>query len=415
MLTPSYGLTATERVLPRLALDFTTASLDPRITFTRADATATKVNSSGFIETVAADTARFDFDPITLACKGLLIEESRSNLVFPSADFTTWAALTTNRILNAGTSPDNQNNANKLAPTLGSSTTGSYVLKQVTKAASAITYTGSIYLQADEYEQAVVMLHGASAGNNVQSTITLTSGAASTPTAGGTFTNPAVSVINAGSGWWRVVLTGTSNSDTQINFRIYPRLVGGTGDGTSGILAWGAQLEAGAFPTSYIPTTSAALTRNADVATMTGTNFSDWYNATEGTFSVQANVTSLATQQYVFAAVQGASFNNAIGVNTQLAGSYLYVGDAGVTQATILSAVTANTNAKFVGAYKANSFAYTTNAANTSTDSSGTVPTVDNLIIGSRNGGAAHFNGTMQAIYYYPQRLTNAEVQAFSK
>jgi len=56
MITPSFGLTATERVLPRLALDFTTASLDPRITFTRALDTATRVNASGNIETVLADT-----------------------------------------------------------------------------------------------------------------------------------------------------------------------------------------------------------------------------------------------------------------------------------------------------------------------------------------------------------------------
>jgi hypothetical protein len=45
---------------------------------------------------------------------------------------------------------------------------------------------------------------------------------------------------------------------------------------------WGAQLEVGSFPTSYIKTTSASVTRNGDVAVMTGTDFSDWYNATEG-------------------------------------------------------------------------------------------------------------------------------------
>ena len=75
MITPSFALTATERVLPRLALDFTTASLDPRVTFTRALNTATRINSSGLVETVNADTPRFDY---TLnpggACKGLLIE-----------------------------------------------------------------------------------------------------------------------------------------------------------------------------------------------------------------------------------------------------------------------------------------------------------------------------------------------------
>jgi hypothetical protein len=67
MITPSYLLTATERVLPRLALDFTTASLDPRVTFTRSGNTATVTNSSGVIVAVNADIPRFDFDPVTLA------------------------------------------------------------------------------------------------------------------------------------------------------------------------------------------------------------------------------------------------------------------------------------------------------------------------------------------------------------
>jgi len=84
MITPSFSLTATERVLPRLALDFTTAQLDPRITFTRAGNTATVINASGVIVAVNADLPRFDHDPVTLACKGLLIETSRTNLLLNS-------------------------------------------------------------------------------------------------------------------------------------------------------------------------------------------------------------------------------------------------------------------------------------------------------------------------------------------
>jgi hypothetical protein len=61
-----------------------------------------------------------------------------------------------------------------------------------------------------------------------------------------------------------------------------------TGDGYSGIYIWGAQLEAGAFPTSYIPTVASQVTRSADSASMTGTNFSDWYRADEGTFIVRS-------------------------------------------------------------------------------------------------------------------------------
>ena len=60
------------------------------------------------------------------------------------------------------------------------------------------------------------------------------------------------------------------------------------GNGTSGIYLWGAQLEEGAFPSSYIPTTTAAATRSADVASITGTAFSGWYRQDEGTFYGEA-------------------------------------------------------------------------------------------------------------------------------
>jgi hypothetical protein len=87
MITPSFSLTSTERVLPSMALDFTTANLDSRVTFTRTGNTATVVNSSGNVVGINADLPRFDYDPIALTCKGLLIEESRTNLIPYSSDF----------------------------------------------------------------------------------------------------------------------------------------------------------------------------------------------------------------------------------------------------------------------------------------------------------------------------------------
>jgi hypothetical protein len=84
MMTPSYALTATERVLPNLALDFTTAVLDARVTITRASNTATAINSSGVIAVVNANLPRFDYNPTTLACRGLLIEQASTNVLLNS-------------------------------------------------------------------------------------------------------------------------------------------------------------------------------------------------------------------------------------------------------------------------------------------------------------------------------------------
>jgi hypothetical protein len=123
MITPAYALTATERVLPRLALDFTTGSLDPRVTVTRALDTATRVNSSGFIEGINANLPRFDYDPVTLAPKGLLIEEARTNILLYSNDFRDtatagstrpWVYDNTTITTGAAVSPDGTQNASKI-------------------------------------------------------------------------------------------------------------------------------------------------------------------------------------------------------------------------------------------------------------------------------------------------------------
>ncbi len=73
-------------IMIALNLDFTVPSLDPRITFARAGSTATAVDASGFVSVLNADAPRFDFDPVTLACRGLLIEESRQNRATYSSD-----------------------------------------------------------------------------------------------------------------------------------------------------------------------------------------------------------------------------------------------------------------------------------------------------------------------------------------
>jgi len=84
VFTPSYSLTATERVLPNFAIDFTTGVVDPRIVTSRAGNTATRINASGGIELVNDNLPRLDFDPVTLACRGLLSEGAATNLLLNS-------------------------------------------------------------------------------------------------------------------------------------------------------------------------------------------------------------------------------------------------------------------------------------------------------------------------------------------
>lgn len=384
---------------PKLTLDFTSASLDPRVSFTRALATATRFNSSGLLEVVAADAPRFDFDPVTLACRGLLVENSSQNLFINSEDFTTWSAVTTNRTLAAGISPSGLNNANKLAPTSGASAPNSYILKNVTKAASALPYTMSIFAKAAEYTQVVVLMHGLSSGNNAQTRVTLTDGSNTNPSVAGNFTAPSVQVRNAGGGWWRIELTATTNTDTIVTGRIYPTLIGGTGDGTSGILAWGAQLEAGAFATSYIPTTTTALTRNADVAVMTGTNFSDWWQSSKGGVLVRARPGTVSGVRPWLQFDDGTA-NEIIALRVNTTNPELYIVDGGTPQAQIdAGTIAANTDYSLTGWWATNDCKARLDSGAVVTDTSATIPTVTQARLGS--DGTNYLNGHLASISYY--------------
>jgi len=389
MITPSFGLTATERVLPKLALDFTTASLDSRITFTRAGNTATRINSSGYVETVAADIPRFDYDPVTLVCKGLLIEESRTNLLNYSQTFGTsggaqnnWAdSANLQRVSTTRTSPDNTGNALEIKANgaanqtiISTAAAGSSAARSFSVWLKRVTGTGDIQYTLDN---------------------------------GSNWTTQAIT-----TSWVRYTFAATT-ANQQVGVRI-------TTDGDV-IQIWGAQLEAGAFATSYIPTTTGTAQRNADVATMTGTNFSSWYNATEGTlvsYSI-SNTANAASTRLGLGVSDGTTSNRIVPVIGSATQTRALVTNSGVLQADLYSTVTSpyNTLLKTAIAYKQNNFLANANAGTTQTDTVGNVPTVTTGYLGSSEAGTNTFmlNGTLQKVFYYSQCLTSAEVQAFTK
>ena len=424
MITPSFGLTATERVLPKLALDFTTASLDSRITFTRTtDAThpATYVNSSGYVTAATNNQPRFDYDPVTLACKGLLIEESRANLLTYSNGFentTPWPQTNVTVSSAAATSPDGTNNACKIEETSANGTHG--LVTASISFTQNVANTFSVYAKKGERNIITLAVAGVSGVS-----FNLATGAS-----GSTFTNanwstPTYSITDCGNGFYRCTATFTRLATTT-STTIYLNLsdnasslptsidsyVGTTG---YGVYVYGAQLEVGAFPTSYIPTTTAALTRNADVATMTGTNFSDWFNASEGTFAAEFQLQSTSQVSISMLSANAGSINNRYEIGLRSTGTNVSVVTTSSATVAILdfgAPTTAITNQTL--AYKENSFAGAKNGGTVSTDTAGALPTVNSLNIGSR-ANDAFCNGWLRAVNYWPLRVTNSEAQAFSK
>jgi hypothetical protein len=400
MITPAYSPTATERVLPRMALDFTTGVLDSRVTITRALNTATRVNSSGFVEIVNANLPRFDYDPATLAPKGLLIEEQRTNLVTYSQQFddASWNKGVSGSIsANTVVSPDGTTNAD--AYTWATSTTDFAFLSQTATATSNIANTFSVWLKRPS-----------GSGNR---TVRLTVSDVTTSTGvSATFT--------VTENWQRFEFTRTSATSTgSVGVGLNTGL-SGTSIAAGDILhVWGAQLEAGAFATSYIPTTTTSVTRNADVVSMTGTNFSSWYNASEGTIAVQGDTLTVSNSGSMTICSLLLNSSNVTRFwmwSGQPANLRYGVVASGATSADIAKAITANTRFNAVGSYKTNLFQYALNAGATTADISGAVPTgLTAFYIGSLDSVNEPLSGHIAKINFYPQSLTSNEVQAFSK
>jgi hypothetical protein len=421
------GLILLEGLMPTLWLDFQySTSLDSRITFTRAS-TATYFNSSGVLTTAASGAARFTYNPSTLAARGLLIEEARTNSLLQSEDFsTTWAATGATVSTNATTAPSGSATADKLVAgsgiTVSPSAVSAFVRQDITKAATATTYTFSLFAKAGEFNAVRLFARDdATSANNAAVTALLTDGTVLTAAAAaGTFTNASVVITNVGNGWYRVALTFTTSTETALRL-IYA--VGDssstTGDASKGIFIWGAQLEAGAFATSYIPTTTTALTRNADVASMTGTNFSSWYNASQGTIVAEyVYSTTGVSNQCAYSLDNGTSSETIIMASTTPAIDRPLSSAGGVAQLTGglgNYTFTAQQLIKRAVAYKLNDYGTSVNGGAAATDTTYTVPSPDRLIIGAAGYFlGSRLNGYIRRIAYYNTRLTNAQLQALT-
>ena len=321
---------------------------------------------------------------------GLLHEEQRTNLLTYSAQFDAAAwnrASETGGSVSAGssTSPDGGTNADTY--TRATATISFAFLRQVVSGDASQALTFSVYIRAATSLTTRMVI----------SNLTVA-----------TLASEELSVTTV---WQRFSFSIAASALTDTG-SIGVGFVGGSAGDQ--LILWGAQLEAGLSPSSYIPTTSAAVTRTADSVSMTSTAFTAWHSAAQGTLYVEA--TAAAT-----GATRGlASLNDGSGSNvTQL---FLTSSDAprlevynGATQANLTaSAVTPTTAFKVAGAYKANDFALCSNGGAVGTDTSGAVPAVTQLSIGAINGATSPLNGHIRRITYWPTRLANAELQAIT-
>lgn len=367
-------------------------------TVARVGAGKTRVNSAGLIEVVPANTLLRDYDPVTLAVRGFLIEESRTNLAWPSADFShanwagggafnNWTVATVTA--NAAAAPNGATEAD-LITCVNPPTSGRASRWSVTPGA---TYTATLYLKrVNGTGGALFNVHTGNSGTLVAAQFATVN-----------ITNYSTSVYTRAT----ITFTVPASGVNQIEFGPSMNTVGDS------FLAWGADLQLGAFATSHIPTTTASATRSADTVSVPLSAIAG-FSQTEGTM-VGEWVIPVSDNCYVAQLDDGTNSNRIwLATNGAQVDAHTFAGD--VAQVVSSIAFTPNTAVhKVASAWKVNDFAVSLDGSVALADTSGTVPPVTTLRIGG-NGVLSGYetNGHIRKLRLYNTRLTNAELQAMT-
>jgi hypothetical protein len=409
---------------PTLNLDFANSkTLDPRITFSRTT-TATYVDEDGLIKTVGADIPRFDHDPETGECLGLLVEEQRSNLLTYSEDWSAYQAKQSLDVtINDITSPDGAETADKLQCNASGLNNDGHIQKLQTVTASTKTYTTSWFVKrgnTDRTNLSTALSSGTYLA--VYAHIDWTSSPVSFNFDGqnGSPVYTVHPLEEYPNGWYRASISITNNdTNTQITNRIYASSRISTVSGDY-VYAWGSQAEEGAFPTSYIPRPdNSTATRNPDSVSMTGDNFSDWYNQDEGTIYVSQKLKSIDTVDRNSAVylINGGSGND-IFYNVKKGDTNIFVFGDGGTNYSRWQENGDSTDTKTIWAYDVSGDDFKpywngiegVNETDTNTPSA---TSHTQLEIGPTVG--AKYNGHISKLTYYPTRLSNDQLQNLTK
>lgn len=358
-------------------------------------------NSSGNIQTGTNGTPRFEYDPVTLQPKGILLEGFAYNYALRSADINLapWTVSNGTIAANVTNAPTGAAVAEKLVENAG---TGDKEVSQTISVTNGSIYTASIYAKAAERTQVRLRSSGGS------SIFTLTG--SGTAVSGGTDT---ASIQQINNGWYRlsVKFTASSTSDTISVALINGGVSSYTGDGTSGAYLWGAQLEIATFATSYIPSGSSTGSRGLE-------NFSiptgSWYSNTSGTIYTKTSTYYSNANTTMFDIITDNS-NYILLYKYGAANIRFDVVNAGVSQATMIQSATVNSIDTCTASYKANSFKLSRNGSAVSSDTSGTVPSINSFKIGTSHFSVAQTYGSFKSFKYYPTQPSDTQLQLLSQ
>nr|WP_157034196.1 hypothetical protein [Sphingomonas sp. Y57] len=378
--------------------DFTASEVpDPRIVFS-GGANGTRVNSAGQI--VAASAPRYDYDPVTLEAKGLLNEATSTNLLTQS-EFATGLPASRGGLVSAAT-------FSGLIGTTGlafgyDGATDSYAYTTNFTPVVSTQYYFSVFVRMDD--GGAPAFGGASIHSPLNDFVVNIGNAVASPTT--------YKVEDYGGGLYRVIVPAINNASPGASIGVIKY----RDNSPRTFKISGVMYELGFAATSYIATGASQVTRSADIAVVSGVDFSDFYNQSEGTFIVDFD-TYMGANSYDRGLVgvdSGSSVNRMIVyMSSSMVGRA--IGNTSSSQSFFFSnlgPISPNTHNSIALAYALNDFAASMNGTAPSTSASGTPGTVNRMTIG-RASGAEGENGHIRRLRYYDVRVKDSELKALT-
>ena len=421
-------------IRPTLNFNFAaTKKLDPRITYSRTGP-ASFINEFGKLVIVAHNTPRFNHNPTTRECEGLLIEGQRTNRIIYSTDYTQFPLYQFSSYEgviseNLGTAPD----GSLTDAFVGEGNNGRHTLYVKVESAGAglsnsTKYAMSIFVKrvSDHSNERYCKLETAS-----YSTWTHAGSSGVFDLSNGTeITSPGANITSGietyPNGWFRIHFVSTT-ATVSGNTGFYLNMCNSSGNTSSitltssqGLFLYGTQMEAGSFPTSYIHTNGSIETRGYDQAFIDGEDFTDFYNPLESTVVCEFDSSNWITYNNI-SYERIWSFNNGSEsdvfemfkshTNNNLIRYRVRDGAANVLAAANISYGT-NTTPKMAFALKLNDAAAAVDGTiDGTTDSTIPMPTPDRLILGNDDDSNTNsLHGHIRRFMYYPVKLSDSQV-----
>jgi hypothetical protein len=363
------------------------------------NSSGTVVNKDGLIETVGSGEPRIDFKDNTKGA--LLLEPQRSNYLTQSESFDNayWTKSGAS-VVSGFASPDGTLNAFKLVE--DSSTGGHSVFSPLILANDAIPNSISIFVKSNG-RQWILIQEGYM---NIKAYFDIENGVL-----GSTLNVIDTKIEDYGNGWYKCTIIGASYIYATVSVYLAEgnNDITYTGNGTSGVYIWGAQLEQGSYPTSYIPTSGSAVTRVAESTSQTVPD--GVIGQTEGVLYCEVDVKSGYDTNNLMATLSDGTSSKQIYINRSNGNLEFFISNSLIYLA---PSVLSNGIHKLALAYKQDDFAVAIDGVIAHTDNSGNVPTCNKINVGSHYNGNLPFNDRINDVKLYDTRLSNAELQALT-